>query len=51
VLRQIGGKAEFAVDAGSEMRRTLGVAVFAGMSGVTLFGIFFDAGVLRRAMD
>jgi multidrug efflux pump len=28
------------VGAGSEMRRTLGVAVFAGMLGVTLFGIF-----------
>ena len=26
--------------AGSEMRRTLGTAVFAGMLGVTLFGIF-----------
>src|SRR5262249_52413367 len=26
--------------AGAEMRRTLGVAVFAGMIGVTLFGIF-----------
>src|SRR5205807_1771039 len=26
--------------AGSEMRRTLGVAVFSGMLGVTLFGIF-----------
>ena len=26
--------------AGSEMRRTLGTAVFAGMIGVTLFGIF-----------
>jgi multidrug efflux pump len=29
-----------AVGAGAEMRRTLGVAVFAGMLGVTLFGIF-----------
>ncbi len=28
------------VGAGAEMRRTLGVAVFAGMLGVTLFGIF-----------
>jgi len=27
--------------AGAEMRRTLGTAVFAGMLGVTLFGIFF----------
>jgi multidrug efflux pump len=26
--------------AGSEMRRTLGVAVFSGMLGVTLFGVF-----------
>jgi len=29
-----------AVGAGAEMRRTLGTAVFAGMLGVTLFGIF-----------
>jgi multidrug efflux pump subunit AcrB len=29
-----------AVGAGAEMRRTLGIAVFAGMLGVTLFGIF-----------
>jgi Cu/Ag efflux pump CusA len=28
------------VGAGSEMRKTLGVAVFSGMLGVTLFGIF-----------
>src|SRR5207248_11793807 len=28
------------VGAGAEMRRTLGAAVFAGMLGVTLFGIF-----------
>jgi multidrug efflux pump len=27
--------------AGAEMRRTLGVAVFSGMLGVTIFGIFF----------
>ena len=26
--------------AGAEMRRTLGTAVFAGMIGVTMFGIF-----------
>jgi multidrug efflux pump len=26
--------------AGAEMRRTLGTAVFAGMLGVTMFGIF-----------
>ena len=29
-----------ATGAGSEMRRTLGVAVFSGMLGVTLFGVF-----------
>ncbi|MEN6406438.1 MAG: efflux RND transporter permease subunit, partial [Thermoguttaceae bacterium] len=29
-----------AVGAGAEMRRTLGLAVFSGMLGVTLFGIF-----------
>jgi hypothetical protein len=27
--------------AGAEMRRTLGIAVFSGMLGVTAFGIFF----------
>src|SRR5262249_23341874 len=40
--------------AGAEMRRTLGTAVFAGMIGVTLFGIFltpvFYSGV-RRLSD
>ncbi len=30
----------FATGAGSEMRRAMGVAVFSGMLGVTLFGIF-----------
>jgi hydrophobe/amphiphile efflux-1 (HAE1) family protein len=30
----------FATGAGAEMRQTLGVAVFSGMVGVTLFGIF-----------
>ena len=30
----------FANGAGAEMRRTLGTAVFSGMLGVTLFGIF-----------
>jgi multidrug efflux pump len=30
----------FATGAGAEMRRSLGVAVFSGMLGVTLFGIF-----------
>jgi multidrug efflux pump len=29
--------------AGAEMRRTLGTAVFAGMIGVTLFGILLTA--------
>ena len=29
-----------ATGAGAEMRRTLGIAVFAGMVGVTLFGVF-----------
>jgi multidrug efflux pump len=29
-----------ATGAGSEMRRTLGIAVFSGMLGVTLFGVF-----------
>jgi len=31
----------FAVGAGAEMRRALGTAVFNGMLGVTLFGVFF----------
>ena len=30
------------------MRRSLGIAVFSGMLGVTLFGIFLDAGFLLR---
>jgi multidrug efflux pump subunit AcrB len=29
-----------AVGAGAEMRRALGIAVFSGMLGVTVFGIF-----------
>jgi multidrug efflux pump len=29
-----------AVGAGAEMRKTLGLAVFSGMLGVTIFGIF-----------
>jgi multidrug efflux pump len=40
--------------AGSEMRRTLGTAVFAGMLGVTLFGIFLTPVffyVIRRLGD
>jgi len=35
--------------AGSEMRHAMGVAVFSGMIGVTAFGIFFHADVLRAA--
>jgi hypothetical protein len=30
-----------ATGAGAEMRTTLGIAVFSGMLGVTIFGIFF----------
>ena len=30
-----------ATGAGAEMRQTLGIAVFSGMLGVTIFGIFF----------
>jgi multidrug efflux pump len=40
--------------AGAEMRRTLGTAVFAGMIGVTLFGIFLTPvfySVVRRFTD
>lgn len=40
--------------AGAEMRRTLGTAVFAGMIGVTLFGIFMTPVffyVVRRLME
>jgi len=40
--------------AGAEMRRTLGTAVFFGMLGVTLFGIFLTPlffYVIRRATD
>ncbi|HBH54294.1 MAG TPA: transporter [Planctomycetaceae bacterium] len=40
--------------AGAEMRRTLGLAVFAGMVGVTLFGIFLTPvffEVLQRLVD
>jgi len=40
--------------AGAEMRRTLGLAVFAGMLGVTLFGIFLTPvffEVLQRLVD
>ena len=35
--------------AGAEMRQAMGVAVFAGMIGVTLFGLFLTPGVLRHA--
>ena len=31
----------FAIGAGAEMRQSLGTAVFAGMLGVTLFGLIF----------
>ena len=40
-----------ATGAGAEMRRTLGIAVFSGMLGVTVFGIFFTPvfySVIRR---
>jgi hypothetical protein len=37
--------------AGSEMRRAMGIAVFSGMVGVTLFGIFLTPGVLRAAAE
>jgi Cu/Ag efflux pump CusA len=40
-----------ATGAGAEMRRTLGIAVFSGMLGVTAFGIFFTPvfySVVRR---
>ena len=40
--------------AGAEMRHTLGVAVFAGMLGVTLFGIFLTPifySVIQGAKD
>jgi multidrug efflux pump len=39
--------------AGAEMRHAMGVAVFAGMIGVTMFGIFFTPVfyVLLRALS
>jgi len=44
--------------AGAEMRHAMGVAVFAGMIGVTLFGLvlfafatLFDFGLIRRSYD
>jgi hypothetical protein len=40
-----------ATGAGAEMRKTLGIAVFSGMLGVTAFGIFFTPvfyAVIRR---
>src|SRR6266568_1963809 len=42
VVRSHGGPWDrvIATGAGAEMRRSLGVAVFSGMIGVTLFGIF-----------
>ena len=35
-----GRSPDMAQGAGAEMRKTLGTAVFSGMLGVTLFGIF-----------
>ena len=35
--------------AGAEVRSVTGITVFAGMLGVTLFGLFLTPGVLRRA--
>jgi multidrug efflux pump len=42
----------FSVGAGAEMRQAMGVAVFAGMIGVTAFGIFMTPVfyVLMRAL-
>ena len=42
----------FATGAGAEMRQSLGTAVFAGMLGVTLFGLIFTPTfyVLSRAV-
>jgi multidrug efflux pump len=43
-----------ATGAGAEMRRTLGIAVFSGMLGVTAFGIFFTPvfySVVRRLTE
>jgi multidrug efflux pump len=40
--------------AGAEMRRALGTAVFSGMLGVTVFGIFFTPvfySVIQRFRD
>ena len=33
---------------GAEMRQALGTAVFSGMLGVTIFGLFLTPGLLRR---
>ena len=38
-----------ATGAGSEMRQSLGTAVFAGMLGVTGFGLLFTPGLLHRS--
>ncbi|MGL4419704.1 MAG: efflux RND transporter permease subunit, partial [Gemmataceae bacterium] len=43
-----------AIGAGAEMRRALGVAVFAGMTGVTLFGLIFTPVfyiLIQRVLD
>ena len=43
----------FSVGAGAEMRQAMGIAVFAGMIGVTAFGIFLTPAfyVLLRALS
>ncbi|HEV3439921.1 MAG TPA: efflux RND transporter permease subunit [Gemmata sp.] len=44
----------FASGAGAEMRRSLGIAVFSGMLGVTLFGIFLTPvffALIQRTVD
>jgi multidrug efflux pump subunit AcrB len=40
-LAFIFGTLPLTVGAGAEMRQSLGIAVFAGMIGVTLFGLLF----------
>ena len=42
-----GLKLVWATGAGAELRQTLGTAVFAGMIGVTLFGLIFTLSLLR----
>ena len=43
------GRWSTATGAGAEMRRAMGIAVFSGMIGVTVFGLFLTPGFLRRA--